>query len=70
VSLGAATLVVVSGGGLPGISPMIALVALTTSAVVGHRSIDALMRVVSRVPFWSVCIGIGSLAVIGGLAIR
>jgi len=69
-SLGAATLVVVSGGGLPGISPTIALVALATSAVVGYLSIDALMRVVARVPFWLVCIGLGGLAVVGGLALR
>ena len=68
-SLGAAILVVVSGGGLPGISPTIALVALATSAVVGYLSIDALMRVVARVPFWLVCIGLGGLAVVGGLAL-
>ena len=68
-SLGAAILVIVTTGGLPGISPAIALIALTTSAVVGYGTIDALMRVVARIPFWLVCIGLGSLAVIGGLAI-
>jgi undecaprenyl-diphosphatase len=68
-SLGAAILVVVTGGGLPGISPLVALVALTTSAVVGYGTIDALMRVVSRVPFSLVCIGLGSLAVGGGLMV-
>ena len=68
-SLGAAVLVVVTGGGLPGISPLVALVALTTSAVVGYGTIDALMRVVSRVPFSLVCIGPGSLAAVGGLMV-
>ncbi len=68
-SLGAAVLVVVSGGGLPGLSPTVALVALATSAVVGYVTIDALMRLVERVPFWLVCVGLGGLAVVGGLAV-
>ena len=68
-SLGAAVLVVLTGGGLPGISPLAALVALVTSAVVGYVTIDALMRFVERVPFWVVCVGLGGLAVVGGLAI-
>lgn len=68
-SLGAAVLVVVTGGGLPGISPTVGLVALATSAVVGYLTIDALMRFVARVPFWLVCIGLGGLAIVGGLAV-
>ena len=68
-SLGAAILVVVTGGGLPGISPLAAVVALATSAVVGYVTIDALMRFVERVPFWLVCLGLGALAVVGGLAV-
>jgi undecaprenyl-diphosphatase len=68
-SLGAAILVVLTGGGLPGISPLAALVALATSAVVGYVTIDALMRVVERVAFWLVCLGLGGLAVVGGLAV-
>jgi undecaprenyl-diphosphatase len=68
-SLGAAVLVVITGGGLPGISPLAAVVALATSAIVGYLTIDALMRVVERIPFWLVCVGLGSLAVIGGLLV-
>jgi len=68
-SFGAAVLVVATGGGLPGISPLAALVALVTSALVGYLTIDALMRFVERVPFWLVCVALGGLAVVGGLAI-
>ena len=65
-SVGAATLTVLSAGGLPGISPAAALTALGVSAVVGYATIDALMRVVDRIPFWSVCFGLGGLAIVGG----
>lgn len=68
-SVGAAILVVLTGGGLPGISPLAALVALLTSAIVGYVTIDALMRFVERVPFWLVCVALGGLAVVGGLAL-
>lgn len=68
-SFGAAVLVVVSGGGLPGISPLAAAVAIVSSAIVGYLTIDALMRFVERVPFWVVCIALGGLAVAGGLII-
>jgi len=68
-SLGAALLVVLGGDGLPGISPPAAAVALATSAVVGYLTIDALMRFVERVAFWLVCVGLGGLAVVGGLAV-
>ena len=65
-SLGAAALTLVSAGGLPGISPTAAVVALTVSAVVGYVTIDALMRIVERIPFWAVCFGLGGLAIVGG----
>jgi len=65
-SLGAAALTLISAGGLPGISPAAAAVALTVSAVVGYVTIDALMRIVERVPFWAVCFGLGGLAIVGG----
>ena len=68
-SFGAAVLVVASGGGLPGISPLAAAVALVSSALVGFLTIDALMRFVARVPFWVVCVVLGGLAVGGGLAV-
>ena len=65
-SLGAAALTVAGAGGLPGISPVGALVATATSAVVGYLAIDALMRFVERVAFWMICFGLGGLAIIGG----
>lgn len=65
-ALGAAALTLVGAGGLPGISPGAALAALAVSAVVGYLAIDALMRVVDRVPFWAVCFGLGGLAIAGG----
>ncbi|MBZ6496458.1 undecaprenyl-diphosphate phosphatase [Natrinema longum] len=65
-SLGAAALTVAGAGGLPGIALGPALAALGISAVVGYLTIDALMRVVDRVPFWVVCFGLGALAIVGG----
>ena len=65
-SLGAAVLTLLSAGGLPGISPTGAAVALAVSAVVGYLTIDALVRVVEQVPFWAVCFGLGGLAIVGG----
>lgn len=65
-SLGAAALTVTGAGGLPGIEPVPALAALSISALVGYLTIDALMRVVDRVPFWVVCFGLGGLAIVGG----
>ncbi|WP_199243345.1 undecaprenyl-diphosphate phosphatase [Halopenitus persicus] len=65
-SLAAAALTVAGAGGLPGISPVAAAVALSVSAVVGYLTIDALMRVVERVPFWAVCVALGTLAIVGG----
>nr|WP_136689065.1 undecaprenyl-diphosphate phosphatase [Halorhabdus amylolytica] len=43
--------------------------ALGTAAVVGYATIDALMRVVERVSFWGVCVGLGTLAIVGGLLV-
>ncbi|QAU12246.1 undecaprenyl-diphosphate phosphatase [Halorubrum sp. BOL3-1] len=65
-SLGAAALTIAGAGGLPGISPTAAATALGVSAVVGYLTIDVLMRVVDRIPFWAVCFGLGGLAVVGG----
>ncbi|EMA47838.1 undecaprenyl-diphosphate phosphatase [Halococcus saccharolyticus] len=52
--------------GIPAIPPAMAAIALATSAIVGYLTIDALMRVVERVAFWGICVGLGSLAVLGG----
>ncbi|PSP56024.1 UDP-diphosphatase [Halobacteriales archaeon QS_1_67_19] len=67
-ALGAGALVLADEG-VPAVEPSAALLALGTAAVVGYLSIDALMRVVERVPFWGVCVGLGALAVIGGGAL-
>jgi undecaprenyl-diphosphatase len=68
-SVGAAALTVAGAGGLPGISPLAAVLALGVSAVVGYLTIDALMRIVDRVPFWAVCFGLGGLALAGGAVV-
>lgn len=68
-SLGGAALTVVGAGGLPGIGLGPALLALVTSAVIGYLAIDLLLAVVERVPFWTVCFGLGGLAIAGGSAI-
>jgi len=65
-SLGAAALTLAGAGGLPGISPTAALLALLVSAVVGYAAIDLILRVVARIPFWQVCFGLGGLAILGG----
>jgi len=55
--------------GLGGVAPSSAVVALVVAAVVGYATIDALMRVVERVSFWGVCVGLGTLAAVGGLLV-
>ena len=66
-ALGAGALAVVEDGGVPLISPVQALIALATAAVVGYLTIDALMRVVERFSFWGICLGLGGVMVVGGL---
>lgn len=51
------------------ISLLAAALALGAAAVVGYATIDALMRVVDELPFWSVCVVLGALAVAGGLLV-
>lgn len=67
-ALGAGVLVVADAG-VPAIAPTPAVVALAASAVVGYATIDALMRLARRVAFWGVCVGLGVLAVVGGLLV-
>ncbi|MCO8256368.1 undecaprenyl-diphosphate phosphatase [Haladaptatus sp. AB618] len=64
---GAGMLVVLKTGALPTVSLKAAVIAIGTSAVIGYLTIDALLRVVERVSFWAVCVGIGTLAVLGGV---
>jgi undecaprenyl-diphosphatase len=66
-SVGAGVLVLADTGGLSGLSPIAGLVALAVSAVVGLATIHALMRLVRRVDFGAICIGLGALAIGGGL---
>ncbi len=65
-TVGAAALTVAGAGGLPGIAPGPAVAALLVSAAVGYVTIDAIMRVVERIPFWQVCLVLGALATAGG----
>jgi undecaprenyl-diphosphatase len=67
-SFGGAVLVGLQGG-LPAVSPLTAVAAVASSAVVGYVTIDALLRVVDRVAFWLVCLVLGALAVLGGALI-
>ncbi|WP_135806351.1 undecaprenyl-diphosphate phosphatase [Halorussus marinus] len=67
-ALGAGVLTLADGG-VPGVAPAAGAVALATAAVVGYLTIDALMRVVERVPFWGICVGLGALAMLGGAAL-
>jgi undecaprenyl-diphosphatase len=67
-ALGAGVLVLADVG-VPAVEPLHAVLALGTAAVVGYLTIDALMRIVERVPFWGVCVGLGALAIAGGAAL-
>lgn len=58
--------VLASGTGVLGVGPLVLGVALVTSAVVGFLSVGALVALVRRVAFWRVCLGFGTLAVLGG----
>jgi len=64
--LGATALVVLDAGGLPEIGVAAGAIALTASVLVGYLTIDLLLGVVERVPFWAVCFGLGALALLGG----
>lgn len=55
--------------GLGSVSGVEAGLALLTAFLVGYASIDLLLRVVRRVAFWAVCLGLGVLAVVGGLLV-
>ncbi|WP_226022836.1 undecaprenyl-diphosphate phosphatase [Halomicrobium salinisoli] len=65
----AANAIVVLDDGIPAIDPGPAVLALAVSAVVGYLTVDALVRLVRRVPFWAVCVGFGALGMIGGLLV-
>lgn len=55
--------------GLGDVTPLAAGVALLAAFLVGYATIDALLRIVERVSFWAVCIGLGGLAIIGGVLV-
>ena len=62
----AASVIVLVKDGVPAIDPAAGVLALAVSAVVGYLAVDALVRFVRKVPFWSVCVAFGALAVAGG----
>lgn len=64
----AANALVVVDRGVPAVGLEPALVALAVSAVVGYLAVGALVGLVRRVPFWTVCVGFGVLGVVGGVA--
>jgi undecaprenyl-diphosphatase len=55
--------------GLAGVTLVGGVAALASAALVGYLTIDALMRVVERVAFWVVCVGLGALAIAGGVLV-
>lgn len=55
--------------GVGALSPLAGVASLGTAAVVGYVTIDLLLRIVRRVSFWAVCVGLGTLAVGGGLLV-
>jgi undecaprenyl-diphosphatase len=65
------------GGGLLGVSetelasvtPLEGIVALAAAAIVGYLSISTLLRFVRQISFVGVCVGLGALAIVGGIAV-
>jgi undecaprenyl-diphosphatase len=57
---------VVRAGGI-GVTPTAGVVAVAVAGVDADVTIDLLLRVVRRVAVWLVCVGVGSLAVLGGV---
>jgi undecaprenyl-diphosphatase len=55
--------------GLGDVTTLEAGVALFAAFLVGYATIDTLLRVVERVSFWAVCIGLGVVAMLGGLLV-
>jgi undecaprenyl-diphosphatase len=55
--------------GLQGLTPTAAVAAFVTAAVIGYLSMDVLLRLVERVAFWAVCLGLGGVAIVGGLSV-
>ncbi|MFC4356911.1 undecaprenyl-diphosphate phosphatase [Halobium salinum] len=68
-ALGGAAIAVLDAGGLPALSPAAAVVSLAVAAVVGYLTVGALMKAARRLPFPAVCVALGALALVGGLAV-
>ena len=62
-------LLAVMDTGLGSVTPLEGIVALAAAAIVGYLSIHTLLRIVRRVSFVGVCVGLGTLAVVGGIAV-
>jgi undecaprenyl-diphosphatase len=67
-AVGGAAVAVLDASGLPSVSPTAALVSLAVAAVVGYLTVGFLTRAARRLPLPAVCLALGLLAVIGGLA--
>lgn len=68
-AFGAGALAIAHSGGVPAVSPAAAVLSLAVSAVVGYLTIDAILAVVDRVAIWAVCIGLGMVAIAGGILV-
>jgi len=64
-SVGAAGLALADGA-VPALAPA-TLLALGVAAAVGYLTVDALLRVARELPFWAVCVALGTIAVASGL---
>lgn len=62
-----AGVLVLADVGVPNITATAGGIALLTSALVGYTTIGALLEIVQRVDFWTVAVGLGVLAIVGGI---
>lgn len=65
-ALGAGVLVLIESGGSLGLSFVSGSVAILTSCIIGYLTIGGLVRVAQQTSFWAICIGLGTLAILGG----
>lgn len=66
---GGGVLGIVEAGGIPAVSPLAGVLALLASVIVGYATIGVLMEIVRRVAFWGICVGLGTLAIVGGVLV-
>lgn len=66
-AIGGGLIIILETGGIPTVTPIAAVVAISTAAIVGYLTIGTLIRLVNKVSFSVVCIGLGLFAIIGGI---